>query len=505
MKVIKCLLGLALVLSCGQLYGQAKKNNKKVKRPNIIYVYADDMGYGELGSYGQQKIKTPHLDKMAKEGMRFTQHYTSTPVCAPARCMLMTGKHGGHAYIRGNYELGGFEDNMEVGQMPLPEGTFTIATLLKKAGYTTGLCGKWGLGMNGTTGSPLRQGFDYYYGYLDQKQSHNFYPSHLWENERWDTLDNPPISVHRPLDPATTKDEDFAYYKGNVYAPEKMTEKALGFIDKHKDQPFFLYLPYTIPHVSLQAPDAYIQQYVGTFEEQPYYGDKGYAPAKYPYSTYAAMITYLDDQVGIIMDKIKALGLDDDTIIMFSSDNGATFNGGVNYAFFNSVGGLRGLKMDVFEGGIREPFIARWPGKIPAGTTSDLISAQYDLMATLAELTGQHADNTDGISFLPELLGKRAQQQKHDYLYFEFPEKGGQLAIRMGDWKAVKLNLHKQPDNKWMVFNLITDPAETVDVADQHPELIRRFDAIVKKEHQPAHIREWEFLSPKFDVKQINL
>lgn len=506
MKGTKCLLGLALILLCSQVYGQTKKgNNKKAKQPNIIYVYADDMGYGELGSYGQQKIKTPHLDKMAKEGMRFTQHYTSTPVCAPARCMLMTGKHGGHSYIRGNYELGGFEDSMEGGQMPLPEGTFTIATLLKKAGYTTGLCGKWGLGMNGTTGSPLKQGFDYYYGYLDQKQSHNFYPSHLWENEKWDTLDNPYMNVHRPLDPATAKDKDFAYYKGNVYAPEKMTEKALGFINKHKDQPFFLYLPYTIPHVSLQAPDEYIQRYVGKFEEQPYYGDKGYAPAKYPYSTYAAMITYLDDQVGIIMDKIKALGLDDNTIIMFSSDNGATFNGGVNYAFFNSVGGLRGLKMDVFEGGIREPFIARWPGKIPAGTTSDLISVQYDLMATLAELTGQQVDNTDGISFLPELLGKKGQQQKHDYLYFEYPEKGGQLAIRMGDWKAVKLDLRKQPGNKWMVFNLKTDLAETVDVAAQHPELIRQFDAIVKKEHQPAHIKEWEFLSPKFSVKQINL
>lgn len=506
MKGKKCLLGLALILLCGQVFGQAKKgNNKKAKHPNIIYVYADDMGYGELGSYGQQKIKTPHLDKMAKEGMRFTQHYTSTPVCAPARCMLMTGKHGGHSYIRGNYELGGFEDSLEGGQMPLPEGTFTIAALLKKAGYTTGLCGKWGLGMNGTTGSPLRQGFDYYYGYLDQKQSHNFYPSHLWENDKWDTLDNPYMNVHRPLDPATAQDKDFAYYKGNVYAPEKMTEKALGFINKHKDQPFFLYLPYTIPHVSLQAPDKYIQQYVGKFAEQPYYGDKGYAPAKYPYSTYAAMITYLDDQVGIIMDKIKALGLDDNTIIMFSSDNGATFNGGVNYAFFNSVGGLRGLKMDVFEGGIREPFIARWPGKIPAGTTSDLISVQYDLMATLAELTGQHAAHTDGISFLPELLGKKEQQQKHDYLYFEYPEKGGQLAIRMGDWKAVKLDLRKQPDNKWMVFNLKTDPAETVDVAAQHPELIRQFDAIVKKEHQPAHIKEWEFISPKFNMKQLNL
>ena len=486
-----------------QLLVQKTPPSKASKnKPNIIYIYADDMGYAELGCYGQTKIKTPNLDLMAKQGMRFTQHYTSTPVCAPARCMLMTGKHGGHSYIRGNYEMGGFADSLEGGQMPLPEGTFTVAKMMKNAGYTTALTGKWGLGMNNTTGSPLNQGFDYYYSYLDQKQAHNYYPSHLWENDKWDTLDNPYIYVHKKIDSLKATDADFNYFKGRVYAPARMTEKALAFIEKHRQTPFFLYMPYTIPHVSLQVPDKYVQQYVGSFDEHPYYGQQSYAAAKYPYSTYAAMITFLDEQVGIILEKIKALGLDENTLIMFSSDNGTTFNGGVNNRFFNSVDGLRGLKMDVYEGGIREPFIARWPGTIPAGTTSTLVSIQYDLMATLAELTHQKAPNTDGISFLQELKGNAKGQKKHDYLYFEYPEKGGQVAIRLGDWKGVRLNVRLNPKAPWQLFNLKTDRNETSDVAAQHPELLQQFDAIVKKEHQPSHIKEWEFINPKFGVAE---
>ncbi|MEO5995163.1 MAG: arylsulfatase [Chitinophagaceae bacterium] len=484
---------------CMQSFSQPTAKASKNK-PNIIYIYADDLGYAELGCYGQKKIKTPNLDLMAKQGMRFTQHYTGTPVCAPARCMLMTGKHGGHSYIRGNYEMGGFADSLEAGQMPLPEGTFTVAKMMKNAGYATALTGKWGLGMNNTTGSPLKQGFDYYYSYLDQKQAHNYYPSHLWENDKWDTLHNPYMNVHKKIDSLKATDTDFDYFKGRVYAPAKMTEKALAFIEKHRQAPFFLYMPYTIPHVSLQAPDKYVQQYIGSFDEQPYYGQQSYASAKYPYSTYAAMITFLDEQVGIIMKKIKALGLDENTLIMFSSDNGTTFNGGVNYRFFNSVDGLRGLKMDVYEGGIREPFIARWPGTIPAGKTSTLVSIQYDLMATLAELTHQKIPNTDGISFLQELKGNSKDQKKHDYLYFEYPEKGGQVAIRLNDWKGVRLNVRLNPKAPWQLFNLKTDRNEITDVASQHPELLQQFDAIVKKEHQPSHIKEWEFINPKFGV-----
>lgn len=494
---LQYILIVALSLSFATAFTQPLSN----KRPNIIYIYADDMGYGELGCYGQQKIKTPNLDRLAKEGMRFTQHYTSAPVCAPARCMLMTGKNSGHSYIRGNYELGGFEDSTEGGQMPLPEGTFTIAKLMKQAGYATGMVGKWGLGMNNTTGDPNKMGFDYYYGYLDQKQAHNFYPTHLWENGRWDTLNNPYIKVHRAI-PENSPDTAFDYYKGKDYSVTKMAEKTLAFIRANKSKPFFLYLPYTGPHVSLQAPDEAVKEYIGRFDEKPYYGNKGYAPAKYPLSTYAAMITYMDKQVGKIMALLKELNLDANTIVLFSSDNGTTFDvGGVDANYFNLTGGLRGRKQDLYEGGIREPFIARWPGKIPAGKVTDHISIQYDFMATLSELTGVKAWSNDGISFLPTLLGKSTAQKQHEYLYFEFPEKSGQVAVRMGQWKGVKSNMKKNKNAPWEIYDLHNDEKETTDVAGQHPELAKRFEEILQKEHRSSHVRDWEFVAPKFSAK----
>lgn len=474
---------------------------KNIKKPNVIYIYADDLGYGELGCYGQQKIKTPNLDRMAREGIRFTNHYTGSPVSAPARCMLLTGKHSGNSYIRGNYELGGFEDEKEGGQMPLHENAFTLGHLFKNAGYKTAAIGKWGLGMHNTTGAPLKQGFDYFYGYLDQKQAHNYYPTHLWENDKWDTLNNEFISVHKKLETDSPTEKDYDYYVGNDYSIDKMTGKAVKFLQENKNKPFFLYLPYTIPHAALQAPEEYIKKYIGFFDEKPYLGQRGYSPTKNPLSTYAAMITYLDDQVGIILNEIKKMGLDENTIIMFSSDNGTTFNAGVDAEFFNSVSGLRGLKMDLFEGGIRVPFIARWPGKIPRGKVSDLVSAQFDMLATFAELTGQKVSNTDGISLLPELLGKSAKQKKHPFLYFEFPEKGGQVAVRMNDFKGVKINMRRNSATEWMIFNIKSDPGETTDIAEKHPELIQIFDNIVKTERQPAHVREWEFIDPKFPVK----
>lgn len=472
------------------------------QKPNVIYIYADDLGYGELGAYGQQKIKTPNLDKIAKEGIKFTQHYASAPVCAPSRCMLMTGKNSGHSYIRGNYELGGFEDENEGGQMPLPEGTFTIAKLMKQAGYTTGAIGKWGLGMSTTTGDPNKQGFDYFYGYLDQKQAHNFYPTHLWENGKWDTLKNPYIQVHKPL-AKDAPDSAFDYFKGKEYSVTKMAEKTFDFIKENRKKPFFLYLPYTGPHVSLQAPDEAVKEYLGQFDEKPYRGENGYASALYPRATYAAMITYMDEQVGRIMKLLKELGLDKNTIVMFSSDNGATFKaGGADTEFFNSFGGLRGKKQDLYEGGIREPFIARWPGKIPAGKVTNHISAQFDMMATLSEITGVKAWDNDGISLLPTLMGNDNKQKKHDYLYFEFPEKGGQVAVRMGDWKGVKSNMKKNKNAPWEIYNLHTDEKETTDVAVQHPELAKKFEEILKKEHQTSHIKDWEFIDPKFSEKE---
>ncbi len=482
-------------------YALAQPSTPEAKPlPNIIYIYADDLGYAELGCYGQKKIQTPNLDRMAREGMRFTQHYTGTPVCAPARAMLMTGRHGGHSYIRGNFELGGFADNEERGQMPLPEEAFTVADLLKQKGYATAMIGKWGMGAAGTAGSPLKHGFDYYYGYLDQKQAHNYYPTHLWENDRWDTLAQPYFTVHRPLDSLNATQADFDSFKGKDYAPEKMTEKALAFIDGNKTEPFFLYLPYTIPHVSLQVPDEWVEKYRGQFDEKPYYGQRGYASHQYPLSAYAAMISYLDTQVGLVIDKLKQLGLEENTLVMFSSDNGATFNGGVDARFFNSVGNLRGLKMDLYEGGIRVPFIAKWPGRIGAGKTSDLVSAQYDLLATLADLTGEKVKNTDGISFLPELLGKSGEQRQHTYLYFEYPEKGGQLAIRMGNWKGVKTDLKKNPRASWQLFDLKSDPGETTDLSAQHRDLLKKFDAIVGKEHEGPGVKQWQFVEKVIKV-----
>lgn len=468
------------------------------KKPNIIYIYADDLGYGELGCYGQKKIKTPFLDRMAKVGIRFTQHYTSTPVCAPARCMLLTGRHGGHSYIRGNYEFGGFSDSTEGGQMPLPEGTFTIGHMLKQAGYTTGAIGKWGLGMSNTTGDPNKQGFDYFYGYLDQKQAHNYYPTHLWENGKWDTLSNSSIFVHRKLKDNETDEAAYDYFIGKDYSIDRLSAKALDFIGKNRDKQFFLYLPFTIPHLSLQVPPEALKPYLGKFDDKPYRGEKGYAAALYPKATYAAMITYMDTQIGKIFALLKKLNLDENTIVMFSSDNGATFDvGGVDTRYFNSVADLRGRKQDLYEGGIREPFIARWPGKIPAGKVSDLISVQFDMMATFADIAGITAPQNDGLSILPTLLNKPGQKQ-HEYLYFEFPEKGGQIAIRYGHWKGVKSNMKKDSLAKWELYDLDKDPAEANDIASVHVDLTTYFDQIVKKEHQQAHIHEWEFVAPKF-------
>lgn len=470
---------------------QGNSQNASTRLPNIIYIYADDLGYGSMGSYGQRKIKTPNLDRMAKEGIRFTQHYAGAPVCAPSRAILMTGKHAGHADIRGNFELGGFADSAERGQLPLPANAVTIAELVKRKNYKTALVGKWGLGMSNTEGSPLKQGFDYFYGYLDQKQAHNHYPSHLWENGKWDTLDQAYINVHRRLDSAVATDKDFQSFIGNEYASDKLTSKALQFIESAAKDPFFLYLAYPLPHASLQVPRAYIDMYAGLFSEKPYYGQQGYASTKNPLSMYAGMITYLDAQVGLIMNKIKALGLDSSTIILFSSDNGPSAEGGADIRFFNCNGGLRGIKRDLYEGGIRVPFIVRWPGTVAPGKVSDHLSAQYDFFATVAELTDQSAGVTDGISFLSELKGS-TKQKKHSYLYFEFAEKSGQVAIRLGNWKGVKSNLKKNTNAVWELYNLDNDPGETNNIAAMHPDLLEQFAKIMKKEHQSAVIEAWE-------------
>ena len=479
------------------LLGCKNPVQNKPQPPNIIYILADDLGYGELGAYGQEKIKTPNLDRLAAGGMRFTQHYTGAPVCAPSRYMFLTGTHAGHAYIRGNYELGQFEDENEGGQMPIPESTPTLAKMLKKAGYQTAMVGKWGLGMNDTTGSPLLQGFDYYYGYLDQKQAHNYYPTHLWENDVEAPLDNEYFLVHNRIKEGSGQ-EAFDQFKGKDYAPDRMIDKALHFLDTtHVEKPFFLYYPSPIPHVSLQVPDSLVQDYRTQFEETPYYGNQGYTAHQYPRAAYAAMITHLDTEVGKIWEAVKQRGQEENTLILFSSDNGPTFAGGVEADYFNSASGLRGLKMDVYEGGIRIPFIAYWKGKIEPGTVSDLVSGHWDMFDTFAALSGQEQSSPDGMSILPELLGKEGQQQ-HEFIYFEYPEKRGQIALRMGDWKGVKVEMKVNSEADWELYNLKEDPQEQKNLALQHPEIVLKIDSLQRIAHRPAHIREWEFINPKF-------
>ncbi len=474
-------------LTC--ISSQAQKENT---HPNIIYIYADDMGIGDVGCYGQQYIKTPNIDRMAEEGIRFTQHYTGAPICAPARCTLLTGKHSGNAYIRNNYELPD-SSVFKTGQLPIPDETVTIAEVLKKSGYATGVIGKWGLGSIESSGNPNKQGFDFFYGYADQVHAHNHFPTFLWRNGEQEFLQNHVQSVH----PKYGKDEiidahaEYKNYMGPQYSLDLMTDEAKKFIDKNRGTPFFLYIPYVVPHKALQVPDESLEMYEGVFDEEPYDGKNGYTPHPKPRSAYAAMITRMDQKIGEIIDHLKQAGLDKNTLVMFSSDNGPAGGGGLDPSFFNSAGGLRGSKGQVYEGGIREPFVARWPGKIPAGVTTDHISTQYDLMATLAELAGQEVTDTDGISFLPTLMGNEDEQKKHEYLYWEFP-RGNQVAVRIGDWKGVKSQSWRNQDNKWQVYNLAEDEAETTDVADDHPELIEQFEEIVKK-RTPSHIAEWNF------------
>jgi arylsulfatase A len=470
------------------------------QKPNIIYIMCDDLGYGELGCYGQQHIKTPNIDRMAAGGMRFTRFYSAAPVCAPTRCQLLTGMHSGHAYIRSNYEFGGFTDSTEGGQMPLHEGAHTIGHMLQAAGYKTACIGKWGLGMHYNTGDPNKQGFDYFFGYYDQKQAHNFYPTHLWENGHYFPLNNPPMNVHTRVDSSQYGNPAvFDGFTGNDYAIDRFFSKAGSFISGCGRRPFFLYLALTTPHVALQAPPEAVQEYLGKFEETPYYGRQMYNPCKTPRATYAAMITYTDKKIGALLEWLRKKGMDKNTLIFFTSDNGPTYAGGVDYKFFNSAGGLRGLKGDVYEGGIRVPFIAYWPGRIKSGGATAHPAAAYDIKATLASAAGVKPPGGDGLSFFSLLTG--GLQLPPLPLYFEFPDYGGQVAVIMGRYKAVKRDLIKNPRASWEVYNLETDPGETTNLAATHPEFAQEASHIVNLQHRQPHIKEWEFLIPNIRWK----
>ena len=431
--------------------------------PNIIYILADDLGYAELGSYGQKIIRTPHLDRLAAEGMRFTQHYAGSAVCAPSRCVLMTGMHTGHAAIRGNSEV------QPEGQRPIPDEAVTIAELLKAEGYATAAMGKWGLGYPGSEGDPNHQGFDLFYGYNCQRHAHNHYPKYLWRNDQREVLEG----NHREL-------------TGAQYSQDLFIREALAFIRAHREEPFFLYLPVAVPHLSIQAPEAAVAEYTGKIPEEAYQDRSKYLRHPTPRAGYAAMITHLDRGVGQIVTLVKELGLDENTLIVFSSDNGPTYDrlGGSDSEFFDSAGPLRGLKGSLYEGGIRVPLVARWPGRIAQGATSEHVSAFYDLLPTFAEIAGADApQQIDGLSFAPTLLDQ-GEQPQHDHLYWEFPSYGGQQAVRQGDWKAVRQNMSRG-NLEIELYNLAEDVGEQHNLAAKHPQRVAQFAEMMQAEHTP--------------------
>jgi len=480
---------------------------KQPELPNVIFILADDLGYGDLGCYGQQLIETPNIDKLAAGGMQFTQHYSGSAVCAPSRCVLLTGLHSGHAYIRGNDEWRDrgmvwdyramIADSTLEGQRPLPAGTPTIGKLLQTRGYRTGMIGKWGLGAPHTESIPTRQGFDFFCGYNCQRQAHTYYPVHLYLNENRLYLGNDTVAPHTKLmegaDPLDM--ESYANYNLSSYAPDVMFAQMVNFIEQNGKEPFFFYWASPIPHVALQAPQRWVDYYVKKFgEESPYMGDGGYFPHRYPHAAYAAMISYLDERVGLLMEKLKEEGLYENTLIIFTSDNGPTYNGGTDSPWFNSGGPFnseRGwAKGFLHEGGIRVPMIASWPGKIEPGTRSDHISAFWDLLPTLCELTGAELPGeTDGISYLSELLGSE-KQEKHPYLFWEFPESGGQQAIRMGPWKGIRKDI-KKGNLEIELYNLDVDLQEQYNVASENPEIIQEMEEVMKREHSPAALERF--------------
>ncbi len=426
------------------------------KKPNIIFVLADDLGYGDLGCYGQNRIQTPSIDRMAAEGMRFTDHYAGSTVCAPSRCALMTGQHTGHTYVRGNREI------QPMGQLPLLPDTTTIPRLLKKAGYTTALIGKWGLGGPGSTGIPNNQGFDYFYGYLCQRHAHNYYPEFLFRNEERVPLAGN-ILAERRADGAGVAVERAQY------SHDLIVSEALQFIRKNKDRPFFVYLAVTIPHANNEAGQNGM--------EVPDYGIYQHRSWPAPEKGKAAMITRLDRDLGRIIETLKKLAIDNNTLILFTSDNGPHREGGVDPEFFDSNGPLRGYKRDLYEGGIRVPLIARWPDKIRAGAVSHHVSAFWDFLPTLAELAGvDRRGPTDGVSMLPTLLGRPRRQKQHEFLYWEFHEKGSKQAVRMGNWKAVRFGAQGELE----LYNLKEDIGEKRNLAGRNPDIVAKIENYLK-------------------------
>ncbi len=463
------------------------------RKPNVILILADDLGYKEIGCYGQRKIKTPHLDQLAKDGMRFNRNYSGNAVCAPSRCVLLTGKHPGHAYIRNNGEL------KPEGQRPIPLQELTLAEVFKKEGYVTGAFGKWGLGGPGTEGDPMNQGFDRFYGYNCQRHAHSYYPDYLWSDRQRVALNNlPPVPGHALLANGTEHQDPQSYevFKGKDYASDRINEQVLKFINDNQDKPFFLYYPTLIPHLALHVPDEELQPYLALqWNDPPFTKAKGYGytPHFTPRAAYAAMITRMDRYIGKVLTLIESLGLTDDTIVIFTSDNGTThLKLEVDYDFFDSVGTLRGLKGSLYEGGIRVPLLVKWPGKIKAGTVSKQVTGFEDWMITLHSMIGAKTPilvQHDGHDLTSILTGEAFSERP--FLYREFSGYGGQQAVWMGKWKGIRQNMLRKEKKhnplKIELYDLSMDEAESLDVAKKYPKIVSKIEFIMKNEHVPSN------------------
>lgn len=445
----------------------------QLTHPNVVLILADDLGYGDVGFNGQRLIPTPNIDRLAGEGMIFRQFYAGATVCAPSRSVLLTGLHTGHTFIRGNRRM------KPEGQFPLADSAFTLAEMFKRAGYGTGAFGKWGLGPVGSEGDPQKQGFDRFFGYNCQSLAHRYYPAYLWNND-----EKVYLTANGDLERKAS------------YAPEIIQKATLHYLDTvNKDRPFFLYIPTLLPHAELLVPeDSIWHRFKGAFQERPYKGNDygkgasrtGYASQAYPKAAFAAMVTRLDIYLQQIMDRLESLGIAENTVVIFTSDNGPHREGGADPDFFNSNGGLRGYKRDLYEGGIRVPFVVRWPGKVKEGVVSDHAGAFWDLMATFSEILGQDLKgNKDGISILPELTGVGTQAE-HEYLYWEFHEQGGKQAVRMGPWKGVRLKATENQSNRLQLFHLDKDPGEKRDISGAHPELVSRMAQIMSRAREES-------------------
>lgn len=454
----------------------------KEKKPNIVFILADDLGYGDLGCYGQEKFETPNIDKLAQNGLRFTQCYSGTTVSAPSRSCLLTGTHSGHTPIRGNKEL-----NPE-GQFPLPADARTIFQVLKDAGYKTSAFGKWGLGYIGSTGDPKNQGCDTFYGYNCQLLAHSYYPDHLWDNDKRIDLKENVVEVQ---------------YGQGTYSQDLIHSKALDYLDNmNQDEPFFMWYPTIIPHAELIVPeDSISKKFRGQYPEKAYQGTEpgnpafrkgGYCSQFYPHATFAAMVYRLDVYVGQIISKLKEKGLYDNTIFIFTSDNGPHMEGGADPDFFNSNGIYRGYKRDLYEGGIRVPMIISWPGRIKPGNETNFMCSFWDVLPTFEEIANPKAKQKvmDGISMFPLLTDSKGQKE-HEFLYFGFLEMNGRQAVRKGSWKLVHMNIRSDKPY-YELYNLSADPSEKHNVLDQFPDKVAELKAVMEREH--VEDTNWQLL-----------